>query len=288
MFTINIKGKEHPKTPGQVKLELVFFKSGYPRVTKMVAVSGPLKDWDNNKQLFSGRGVESSERNKRLIEQKTNYLKVAEEWEAEGKDWSPVQWSHCFDVQKKVKEKNKVLSVAVVCDEMIDHKFNSERIKNGKVISSANTARRYQCLKRALANFVGDKYGRKLESYYFTDITQQFVEDFAVYRKKLAITKGTSGDISTIFRALYGICQRAIKLNVPDVDLSVFESTRQHSRSKQFEPRSIPRVVMSKIENFDRSFLTRVEKFYLDLFCLAIHWRYGRNGCGSPNVGLCR
>ena len=34
MFLINIKGKENPKTPGQIKLELVFFKSGYPRVIK--------------------------------------------------------------------------------------------------------------------------------------------------------------------------------------------------------------------------------------------------------------
>ncbi|MFI3262937.1 MAG: phage integrase SAM-like domain-containing protein [Rikenellaceae bacterium] len=271
MFSINIKGKENPKTPGQIKLELIFFKSGYPRVTKIIATTGPLKDWDSKKQLFSGRGVEIAERNKRLIGQKAAYLKVAEEWDAENKEWSPVQWSHCFDIQKKVKEKSKVLSVAAVCDDMIEHKFNNERIKNGKIISSANTGRRYQCLKRALANFVNDKYGRKLESYYFTDITQQFIEDFVIYRKKLAITKGTSGDISTIFRAVFGICHRAIKLNVPDVDMTIFESTHQHSRSKKYEPRSISRETMTKIETLDRTLFSRVDKFYLDLFLFSYY-----------------
>lgn len=34
MFIINIKGKENPKTPQWVKLEDVFFKTGYARVTK--------------------------------------------------------------------------------------------------------------------------------------------------------------------------------------------------------------------------------------------------------------
>ncbi len=271
MFTINIKGRENPKSLGQVKLEMVLFKTGYPRVTKVINITGSLKDWDAKKQQFSGRGVDVAEQNKRLLEFKTSYLRVAEEWEAEDRDWSPVQWSHCFDTQKKEKAKNKVLSVAAVCDSMINHKFNSERIKNGKVITSANTGRRYKSLKTALSNFVGDKYGRKLESYYFTDITQQFIEDFAVYRKKLAIAKGTSGDISTIFRSLFGICHHAIKLNVPDVDLTAFESTRQHSKSKKFEPRSIPRVVMAKIENIDRTLLTRVEKFYLDLFLFSYY-----------------
>ena len=49
MFTINIKGKQNPKSPEQVKLELVFFKIGYPRVTKSILIAGPLKDWDSKK-----------------------------------------------------------------------------------------------------------------------------------------------------------------------------------------------------------------------------------------------
>ncbi|MFI3299618.1 MAG: hypothetical protein R3Y49_07435, partial [Rikenellaceae bacterium] len=88
MFSINIKGKENPKTLGQVKLEMVFFKTGYPRVSKVIAITGPLKEWDAKKQQFSGRGVECAERNKRLVDLKASYLKVAEEWETEEQDWS--------------------------------------------------------------------------------------------------------------------------------------------------------------------------------------------------------
>ncbi len=51
------------------------------------------------------------------------------------------------------------------------------------------------------------------------------------------------------FRRNKGIFQRAIKLNVPDVDLTAFESTCQHSRSKKYEPRSISRETMAKIES---------------------------------------
>ena len=90
MFTINVRGKENPKSLGQVKLELVFFKTGYPRVTKVINISGPLKDWDAKKQHFSGRGAETTERNKRLLEIKARYQKVAEEWESE--DAEAILW----------------------------------------------------------------------------------------------------------------------------------------------------------------------------------------------------
>ncbi|MFI3293933.1 MAG: hypothetical protein SNG27_06540 [Rikenellaceae bacterium] len=38
MFSINVRGKENPKSLEQVKLELVFFKTGYPRVTKIINI----------------------------------------------------------------------------------------------------------------------------------------------------------------------------------------------------------------------------------------------------------
>ena len=43
MFTINIKGKANPKDPKMVKLEMIIFKTGYARVTKVLNVSGPVK-----------------------------------------------------------------------------------------------------------------------------------------------------------------------------------------------------------------------------------------------------
>ena len=41
MFSCNIKGKENPKDPQLVKLEMIFFKTGYARVPKVLSITGP-------------------------------------------------------------------------------------------------------------------------------------------------------------------------------------------------------------------------------------------------------
>ncbi|MFI3292527.1 MAG: hypothetical protein SNI70_03290 [Rikenellaceae bacterium] len=77
MFTINIKGKENPKSLEQVKLELVFFKTGYPSVSKVINIAGPITDWDAKRQQFNAKGIEATERNKRLLELKAKYSSFA-------------------------------------------------------------------------------------------------------------------------------------------------------------------------------------------------------------------
>ncbi len=280
MFTINVRGKENPKSLGQVKLELVFFKTGYPRVTKVISITGPLKDWDAKKQQFLGRGAETTERNQRLLEQKAKYQKIAEEWESEGRDWSPVQWSHGFDVEQKAKIKNKVLSVSTVLSEVIHQKKTKERIKNGHIITSAGTARRYEALERSLIDFVQNTYNRKLISYYFSDITEQFVQDFILYRQKRGIEMGNEGNVSSMLRCLYGTCYYATKMNVPDVDLSAFEGTQHLTKSKDFKPKTLSRATMAKIENIDRTLFSRTENFYLDLYLFS----YYTGGIASVDI----
>lgn len=93
MFSCNIKGKENPKAPQLVKLEMIFFKTGYARVPKVLSITGPCKDWDNETQSFTPKSSETIEKNKRLLDLKTKYLKVAEDWEAENKPWAPAQWA---------------------------------------------------------------------------------------------------------------------------------------------------------------------------------------------------
>ena len=46
MYTINIRGKMNPKDQKMVKLELIFFKTGYARVPKVLNITGLLKNWD--------------------------------------------------------------------------------------------------------------------------------------------------------------------------------------------------------------------------------------------------
>ena len=75
MFTINIKGKANPKDLKMVKLEMIIFKTGYARVTKVLNVSGPVKDWDNQAQAFKGNGSTLTTKNKILFELKISIRK---------------------------------------------------------------------------------------------------------------------------------------------------------------------------------------------------------------------
>ena len=97
MYTINIRGKQNPKDTKMVKLEIIFFKTGYARVPKVINITGLLKDWDVKSQSFRVGSAEATTKNKLLFDLRTKYLHVADTWEMEGRNWSPVQLSHCFD-----------------------------------------------------------------------------------------------------------------------------------------------------------------------------------------------
>ena len=45
------------------------------------------------------------------MELRTKHIKVAEDWEAENTNWSPVHWSRFFDSEQKRKNEIKVISV---------------------------------------------------------------------------------------------------------------------------------------------------------------------------------
>ena len=106
MYTINIKGKPNPKAPSMVKLEMIFFKTNYPRVTKVVYVTSLLADWDGKSQSFRVGSAETTAKNKFLFDLKTKYYHKAGDWEFEGCNWSPVQLSHAFDETEQIKSKS--------------------------------------------------------------------------------------------------------------------------------------------------------------------------------------
>lgn len=78
MYTINIRGKKNPKDLKMVKLEMIFFKTGYARVPKVLNVNGLLKDWDTNSQSFKPGSADATTKNKLLFDLKTKYLGVAD------------------------------------------------------------------------------------------------------------------------------------------------------------------------------------------------------------------
>lgn len=75
MFTVNIKGKRDPKNINFVKLEMVFYKRGYTRVTKVINIKGLYSNWEQKSQLFVGK--ESSERISFSSNRNSNTSKLA-------------------------------------------------------------------------------------------------------------------------------------------------------------------------------------------------------------------
>ena len=74
MYTINIRGKQNPKDTKMVKLEMIFFKTGYARVPKVINITGLLKDWDVKSQSFRVGSAEATTKNKLLFDLRTKYL----------------------------------------------------------------------------------------------------------------------------------------------------------------------------------------------------------------------
>lgn len=271
MFSCNIKGEEHPKDPQLVKLEMIFFKTGYARVPKVLNITGPFKDWDNANQCFTPKTSEALEKNKRLLDLKTKYLKVAEDWEAANQAWVPVQWSHCFDVPEQKKQEVKILSVAKALDLIIERIAERKRVKNGKVLSSVNTARNYKDLRTTLNEFTPQKYGRAFSTYYFIEITTDFVNDYVFFIQERAAERGNQGNLNNRLRTFYGLLFYANEMRIPDIDLTVCNQARPKAKRKPSVPKTIPADVFTKIENIDRSIFSRLELFHIDLFLFSYY-----------------
>ena len=107
MYTINIRGKQNPKDTKMVKLEMIFFKTGYARVPKVINITGLLKDGDVKSQSFRVGKAEATTKNKLLFDLRPKYLHVADTWEMEGRNRSPVQLSHCFDESGRQDPRSK-------------------------------------------------------------------------------------------------------------------------------------------------------------------------------------
>jgi len=271
MFTINFKGKQNPKDKNLVKVDMILFKTGYPRVSKLIQLTGPLKNWDQSKQCFVGRNSDIMSANTKLSEIKMKYLKVAEEWEAEGRNWAPVQWSHCFDVVKLRKEKAKVISVATMIDNIIARSTQKERIKNEHIVTSVSTGKQYKVLKNHLIRFTKEKYNKAFSTYYFEDITEHFLQDFLFHLQKNALKNGTEGGISTYLRKFFGVFYYANEAAIPGVNIKIFDSVRLQMRSKQYTPKTLPFDVFQKIENIDRSSFSKTESLHIDLFLMSFY-----------------
>ena len=281
MFTINIKGRQNPKDLQSVKLEMVFFQTNYARVSKVLNITGPYKEWDNQSQSFKSKNSNSLAKNKLLYELKMRYQQVGEQWELEGRKWSPVELSHHFDTKKEVKSDTKVMSVSQMIDFLTD-KFNKrERIKNGQIFDSSNNAKKYIRIKKSLSIFTKEVYGKALSTYFFQDISEQFLLDYTMHLKKMGIANGNKAGLTSKLRMLRAICSHAKKLEMPNVNMEAFECLGDNIKWGETTSKAVSRKDICKIENIDRTLFSKIEQFHLDLFLFSFY-------CGGmANVDVC-
>lgn len=267
MFTVNIKGKRDPKNINFVKLEMVFYKRGYARVTKVVNITGLYSEWNQKSQLFAGK--DSCEKNKFLQQQKLKYLKIGERWDTQGKDWIPVELSHYYDTDPNYR--NKYIPISDMIEELAVKFENQERYKNGRVLKSLSTSRKYQYLNTSLHQFAKSKYHQDFSKYRFRDLTEKFIQDFVVWIQIQAAKNGTGGDVSGKLRKLRAVCLYAKEQGVYNVNLHAFQSFKEKLKLRITTPKGVSPEVMQQIEAFDRTLLTKNERLYLDLFLFSYY-----------------
>lgn len=267
MFTVNIKGKRDPKNINFVKLEMMFYKRGYARVTKGINITGLYSEWNQKSQLFAGK--DSSEKNKFLQQQKLKYLKIGERWDTQGKDWIPVELSHYYDTDPNYR--NKYIPISDMIEELAVKFKNQERYKNGRVLKSLSTSRKYQYLNTSLHQFAKSKYHQDFSKYRFRDLTEKFIQNFVVWIQIQAAKNGTGGDVNGKLRKLRAVCLYAKEQGVYNVNLHAFQSFKEKLKQRITTPKGVSPEVIHQIETFDRTLLTKKERLYLDLFLFSYY-----------------
>ena len=281
MYTINIKGKSNPKDRKMVKLEMIFFKSGYARVPKVLEVTGLLKDWDSKSQSFKVGSYEATTKNKILFDLRTQYLHIADKWEAEERNWSPVQLAHALDEVKTIRSEVKVKSVQQMI-EFLKAKFREKKkVKNGQIVESTTNAKRYMYLLRVLQQFTKEKYNKAFSTYFFADINEQFLLDFSFWIKERGTQNGNKGGLTHKLRLLRAVCNYARKQEMYGVDMEAFACLGDDIRWPETTSKAVSDKVIEKIANVDRTLFTTKENLHLDLFLFSYYTG------GMANVDVC-
>lgn len=281
VYTLNIKGKANPKDPQMVKLELIFFKTDYPRISKVIDVTGPLKDWDQATQLFKTNRSSSIAKNKILLDLKSSYQAVAESWEYERRVWSPKEWAHCFDEEKSRQNQVKSLSLSQMIDYLTDKFTKKERYKNGRIITSISNAQKYKEIKNSLSAFTQSQYCQSLSSFYFKDIGEQFLLDYMMYIRKRGIENGNKGGLTSKLRLLRAICRHAEKMGIYGVDMTAFDCLGDNLKWPETTSKAVSYQTIRRLEYIDRSLFSEKEQLYLDLFLFSYY------AGGMADVDVC-
>lgn len=279
MFSIHIKGQRNPSQIDLVKLTMIFYKSGGIRIPKILYVSGLYKDWDQKSECFIAKSSEHTAKNKLLQQEKLKYLKVAEKWESEQKNWTALELCHYYDEREKIR--NRYTTVSEMIDRIVDGLYLQERFKNSRVLTSVSTAKNYAYLKKALERFVRCKYHRNFSKYMFRDIDEKFLRAFTLYEQQRGAPNGNNGGIQQKLKTLRAVCAKAKDEGIYGINLAVFIPFKRKVRSRFTTPKAVSHETIQRIGQVDRSILKRQEKFFLDLFLFSYY------ACGMSPIDVC-
>lgn len=271
MYSINFKGTFDPKNKRQVKITAVFFQTGYGRIKRVLNVTGLYKEWDQDRQCFKGKNSDNQTKNTLLSNYKLKYLTIADKWELAQKDWCPAEWASYFDAEDKTAEKKIIRTISQVIDHLIDTYNNKERFKNGNIVSSYSNVREYQFLKNSLSDFTKQKYNKTFSGYYFKNINEEFLNDYAMFLHKRGAENGNKGAVVGRLKKLHAVCNFAYKMNIPEVNMSVFKCVESKMKHTTFVPKTVSHEVIKKIENLDKKTFSSKEQFHIDIFLFCFY-----------------
>ena len=281
-YSVHIKGVQDDVDSKMIKLQLIFYKSGYNRVPKAIAVTGLSKNWDQKSESFVGTGNSNITKNQILLDLKNKYINTVEEWEKEGRNWSPIEWSHCFEQEENNKAPEvRVKSVLQMIDSLEEKFNNKKRIKNGQIIDSIPNAKKYGQMRRILQAFTKEKYSRALSTYYFKDITETFLLDFAFSIKEQGIKNGNRAGLTSKLRLFRAICNAAVKEGMYGASIEIFNCLGNDIKIPETNSKAVSDTTIAKIENIDRTLFTKKEQMYLDLFLFSYYTG------GMANIDVC-
>lgn len=269
MFSIIIKGERNLQDIELVKLTMVFYKTGYPRVPKVLYITGAYADWQKDKQCFVPNSAENISKNSLLQKEKMKYLKIAEKWEYSRKNWIPIELAHCFD--KKNGVLNKYTSVSEIIKQIEKETAEQTRIRNGREFDNRRNARTFQYLHNCLERFTLSKYRKTFLNYSFRDITEKFIEDFIIYSKREGAKNGNRGGVFYKLHMLYKIVEYAQKKQLYNVNLGAFDKFKTYMKESPVVTKAVSHEIIMKIEQVDRSILKKCEHLYLDLFLFSYY-----------------
>lgn len=279
MFSIHIKGQRDPSRIDMVKLMLIFYRTGSIRSSKVIYISGPYEEWDQRSESFRNPSPEYRAKNRLLQQERLKYLKVAEKWDAEKKNWIANELCHYYDEQEK--SRNRYTTVSEMIDKIVAGLLHQERFKNSRVLTSVTTAENYTYLKKALERFVRSKYHRDFSKYMFRDIDERFLREFTVYEQMRGSRNGNNGGIQQKLKVLRATCAKAKDEGIYGVNLSAFIPLKRKVRSRFTTPKAVSHEIIQQIEQVDRSILKRQENLFLDLFLFSYY------ACGMSPIDIC-